>query len=241
MKVSKYKNAVFLHKYEKKVEAHRFVPYQKILELASPIKSKKILDVGCGSGELDEVMAKRGGNVIGLDESEKWIAHCEQTYNLPNLSFIHANAAERLPFKDRSFDVVVMNMVLLNVSTLSEVKAILNEIGRVIKKDGIFIFSDLHPICIMTPSVKPNRYQKYSAKFSYFKDGAEYTAGVFLNKDENMEFHNKHWTLETYSSLLAEAGFVIYKLSEPTYGRDAPRILQQYKIPEYLLICCKKG
>jgi ubiquinone/menaquinone biosynthesis C-methylase UbiE len=240
MQVSTYKNSRFLEKYGRKVVAHRLVPFRKIMELLSPLKGKKILDVGCGSGELDELMVKRGANVIGLDRAEKWISRCAKTYHLSGLSFVCVDAAKKLPFRAAEFDAVVMNMVLLNVATLSEVRAIIREVGRVTKKGGTFIFSDLHPICIMTPKVPPRRYQKYSAGFSYFKDGAEYVAGVVLDGKEKIEFQNKHWTLETYSSILEKAGFSIYKLSEPTYGKDAPALLRQYKIPEYLLICCRK-
>jgi ubiquinone/menaquinone biosynthesis C-methylase UbiE len=210
------------------------------MKLLESMKGKKILDIGCGSGELDEEMARRGATVIGLDKSEKWISHCAKTHHLSGLSFIRADAAKKLPFRAAEFDAVVMNMVLLNVATLSEVRAIIREVGRVAKKGGTFIFSDLHPICIMMPKVPPRRYQKYSADFSYFKDGAKYIAGVALDGKEKIEFRNKHWTLETYSSILEKAGFSIYRLSEPTYGKDAPALLRRYKIPEYLLICCEK-
>ena len=95
----------------------------------------------------------------------------------------------------------------------------------------------------MTPKVFPDRYQKYSLKFSYFKDGSEYIAGIMLNekKNQKIEFYNRHWTLETYTTLLDKLGFSVFRLTESHYGKDAPKLLQQYKIPEYLFFGCKKA
>lgn len=48
-----------------------------------------------------------------------------------------------------------------------------------LKKDGGFIFTDLNPIDIMTPKT-PAKTHKYSAGFSYFKDGCKSTSKLFL-------------------------------------------------------------
>lgn len=238
MTVSTYTEKKFLRKYEKKVEAHMLVPFQKILELLRPIKGKRVLDIGSGSGELTSELAKMSGKVIGVDKSRQWIKHCKK-YKFPNLSFVQADAT-KLPFKSASFDAIVMNMVLLNVATLREIGMILKEASRLLRPNGIFLFSDLHPICVMTPKVPPTRYQKYSKNFSYFRDGTEYVAGIRLSKGEKMEFFNKHWTLETYTDLLRKHGLYVYKIAEPTYGKSAPNLLRKFRVPEYILFGCKK-
>jgi ubiquinone/menaquinone biosynthesis C-methylase UbiE len=240
MKVSTYTERKFLQKYQEKVGAHMYVPFQKIIELLKPISGKKILDIGSGSGELAFELAKKGGQVTGVDISKKWIDYCNAEYKNSQITFVRGDAAKRLPFKFNSFDAVVMNMVLLNVSTWSEVEAIFKEIARVLKPNGVLIFSDLHPLCIMSADVPPTRSQTYSKNFSYFKKGAGYTAKVLLGGGKKMEFHNKHWPLEDYTDVLNKNGLCIYKIAEPTYSKNAPKILQKFKVPEYILFGCKK-
>lgn len=87
-------------------------------------KSKKILDVGCGSGELTEEIINqyKNSNVIGCDLYPR-IANC-----------IKCNA-EKLTFKNNYFDNVFMFDVLEHLK--SPQKAI-GEIKRVLKTKGVF-------------------------------------------------------------------------------------------------------
>jgi len=243
MKVSTYTNIDFLKRYENELKARQLVGFKEILKLLGPLKGKRILDIGCGPGNLTKAMADKAATVIGVDKSEKWIDLCNKQYSrIKKLNFIRADAVHMPFLKNDSLDAVVMNMVILNVATLREVESIFKEVSRVLKRGGIFVFSDLHPACIMTPKVFPDRYQKYSSKFSYFKDGSEYIAGIMLNKMKNqkIEFYNRHWTLETYTFLLDKLGLCVFRLTETHYEKDAPRLLQRYQIPEYLFFGCKK-
>jgi hypothetical protein len=118
------------------------------------------------------------------------------------------------------------------------VKKILAEVAKKIQPEGILIFTDLHPI-LFAGQKMPNRSMQYAPRFSYFHSGDKYTASIRLGK-EVIEFHNRHWTLETYTSLLAEQKFLVTKIIEPTYGPEAPKALQKQKFPEYIIFVCKK-
>ncbi len=239
MNTQEYKDADYLKKYEDKVETHKLVPFKKIIELAEVKEGMRILDIGSGSGDLTYEMSSLGASLIGLDSSKQWVDKCIKRYKTDqNLSFIQGNATN-LPFKDSSFELVIMNMVLLNVEKEQDVEKIINEISRVLKKGGRLIFSDLHPVCIMTTKYK-NRFQEYSKNFSYFKNGDRYTVGVKLDSKNKISFKNRHWTLEFYTKLLAKSGLYISRISEPTYDNKAPLKLRNYKIPEYILFLCNK-
>ena len=240
MSVSTYTDDEFLKKYEERAEVHKLVPFKKIIELLGDIKGKHVLDLGCGTGDLTEELTEKGATMVGADKSAKWIDFCKKRYGKKkNLSFERADGVDLSKFKTASFDAVTMNMVLLNVDTLEEIGKIFKEVSRVLKLEGIFIFSDLNPILKMIPKTA-NRTQTNLPGFSYFKDGSQLTAKIELKDGGFIEFVNRHWTLETLTKLLEEAGLCVTRLAEPTYEKDAPGVLKEFTIPEYILFVCKK-
>lgn len=67
--------------------AHAFV-WQKaadLLELLDPKSGERVLDLGCGTGQLTAQIASRGADVIGIDRSPEMIAQARE--NFPNLKF----------------------------------------------------------------------------------------------------------------------------------------------------------
>ncbi len=237
MAIQTYQDEDYLKKYEERAKIHRLVPFQKIIELMDEVSEKNILDIGCGTGDLTDMLFNEGAKVTGIDISHKWINLCKDRYSGKigqRLNFQTMSGSD-LSFSDDFFDIVVMNMVLLNIDTLEEVESFFRNISRVLKPGGVFIFSDLHPILIMTPRVR-NRYIHHAKDFSYFRDGCQYTAGIEEPDGKTIEFIDRHWTLETYSKMLEQNGMCILTISEPTYGSDAPEELQRYNIPEYILL-----
>jgi SAM-dependent methyltransferase len=70
-----------------------------------------ILDLGCGTGRFSELLAQRfGGQVIGIDPSEKMVQQARRKSNPGNISYWKASA-EALPLSDRRADLVFMSMV----------------------------------------------------------------------------------------------------------------------------------
>ena len=55
---------------------------------------------------------------------------------------VAASITERLPYEDNSLDVVVMHMLMNNFKDLKMREKIINEISRVLKKDGVAIIAD---------------------------------------------------------------------------------------------------
>ncbi|PPR77229.1 MAG: Ubiquinone biosynthesis O-methyltransferase [Alphaproteobacteria bacterium MarineAlpha2_Bin1] len=84
-----------------------------------PLKNLRILDIGCGGGILSEPMARLGGEVVGVDPSEKNIkiakAHSEQN----NLSIDYINStAEQLVEWGEKFDVILNMEVVEHVNNI---------------------------------------------------------------------------------------------------------------------------
>jgi ubiquinone/menaquinone biosynthesis C-methylase UbiE len=102
----------------------------------------EVLEVGCGRGGGAFYMATRLGakGVVGCDISDVHQAFCKRVHgDVPNLRFQKGDA-ERLPFGDEAFDVVV------NVESLhcyANVDAFLSEVQRVLVRGGHFLVADI--------------------------------------------------------------------------------------------------
>ena len=66
-----------------------------------------VLDIGCGAGAVLNALSRRIGRGVGIDVSERMLAHARQrNAGDPKMGFTRGDAA-RAPFADGSFDVVV--------------------------------------------------------------------------------------------------------------------------------------
>ena len=79
-----------------------------VVELLDPKGKERILDVGCGTGELASSIQSSGATVVGVDSSPDMIAQAKVNY--PDVEFKVQDAAH-LSFEDR-FDAVFSNAAL---------------------------------------------------------------------------------------------------------------------------------
>jgi trans-aconitate methyltransferase len=105
---------------------------EDLLEILSPQKSDRILDLGCGTGQLTHRIANTGAVAIGIDRSPEMIAQAQQNY--PNVQFEVADATN-FTFSE-PFDAVFSNAVL---HWVKPPEAAINCIWQVLKPGGRFI------------------------------------------------------------------------------------------------------
>ena len=106
------------------------------------LKGKTVLDLGCGDGILSKVFRGQNANVFAIDGSSKMIDIAKANAKNENIDFRVGDISEKLPYEDESFDVVVCNMVLMYCENVFE---IITEVSRILKPNGKFIFSVVHP------------------------------------------------------------------------------------------------
>ncbi|HVZ58681.1 MAG TPA: class I SAM-dependent methyltransferase [Patescibacteria group bacterium] len=98
-----------------------------------------ILDLGCGGGRSTIPLHNMGYKVEGIDIAENLIKELKKKN--PSVKAIVGDAMD-MPYKDRSFDIVLFSHNSLDcMYPYSARKRTLNEIDRVLKKKGFFIFS----------------------------------------------------------------------------------------------------
>src|SRR5512135_773248 len=92
---------------------------EDVVKLLDPRRGERILDLGCGAGQLARVIADAGAHVTGLDKSPEMIA--QATANFPDLDFRVGDASD-FTF-DVHFDAVFSNAALHWVRDLEGVVA----------------------------------------------------------------------------------------------------------------------
>lgn len=122
------------------VETRRNVGKRKKRLLIFKIsKKQKILDLGCGDGLNISVLWKMGiKNVVGVDISKDLI---KKAKILNPKNKFYQGRASKLPFKDNSFDVVLVDSVFHHL--MSYPKPI-TEIKRILKDSGKLCFIEPH-------------------------------------------------------------------------------------------------
>ncbi|WP_130860645.1 class I SAM-dependent methyltransferase [Gracilibacillus phocaeensis] len=89
---------------------HAFVSQygESVIDLLAPKKGEKILDAGCGTGDLANQLYQRGAHVIGIDQSQNMIHQAQHKY--PDIIFQVQDMME-LAYHD-TFDAVFSNATL---------------------------------------------------------------------------------------------------------------------------------
>lgn len=100
--------------------------------------SKKLLDLGCGTGNDVARLAGAGFHVTGLDFSSKAIDSA-RAKEIQGADFAQANMADSLPFPANCFDAVLSN-VAFHMFDDSTTARVVSEVRRILKPGGDFIF-----------------------------------------------------------------------------------------------------
>ena len=106
-----------------------------------PFKNLNILDIGCGGGLLSEPMTRLGGNVTGIDASEKNIisAKIHAKQNNLNISYF-CNSPENFK-SNKKFDLV-LNMEI--VEHVEDVNFFIKKSSELLKKNGLMFVATLN-------------------------------------------------------------------------------------------------
>lgn len=125
-------------------------PCERVLFEAYIPTGSAILDLGVGGGRTTLYLASRASRYVGVDYAAAMVKTCEAKF--PGLEFRVADAANLSIFPDASFDVVVfafngIDYVLPEQSRQS----CFAQIYRVLKANGVFIFSSHNARAVLIP------------------------------------------------------------------------------------------
>jgi ubiquinone/menaquinone biosynthesis C-methylase UbiE len=151
---------------------------ETMVEKVTDIEGKRLLDLGCGTGNLISFLLERFPQVeiVGLDPSAGMREVAARRFSdHPNVSISTGDALD-IPFPDDYFHYVMSNLALHHV--LPDARGMCaGEIGRVLKTGGKLIYSDV--FCgVDGPPEDPDRcrdiIEKITAKALYSLEHGAY-------------------------------------------------------------------
>jgi len=99
---------------------------------------KRVLDAACGEGYGTAMLAGVAAQVVGVDIDAASVEHARARYaQRANLEYRQADVT-KLPFDDRSFDIVVSFETLEHLAAQEQ---LLREFSRVLVDDGVLVLS----------------------------------------------------------------------------------------------------
>jgi len=128
---------------------HRLLKAEKIIRLVEtirPLKSARVLDIGTGAGVIAHTLAQRVGSegeVHSLDVGDERVER--DGYQFQQVT------DPRLPFPDKSFDIVLSNHVIEHVGDTPEQRLHVSEIHRVLRDDGLVYLATATRWLVMEP------------------------------------------------------------------------------------------
>lgn len=180
-----------------------------------PAPGALTIDIGCGEGRVGRDLAGRGHRVVGVDVSWAMAEACT-THADPQPAIVGDGA--ELPLRSSIADLAVAFMSLQGVDDLD---GVLRETARVLIPGGRLHMAIVHPLDSAGDWVDRDPSAAFVIEGSYL--GAHHPVDEVERDGLAMTFHLEHRPLGVYSRALADAGFVIEVIEEPTTDDEGSR------------------
>ena len=196
----------------------------------------RVLDVGCGEGQVARRAAALGARVVGVDPTAAQLAGAVARGG--GVGYARA-AAEHLPLPDGAVDAVV---ICLTLEHLEPFEPAVHEMARVLAVGGIFCCFLNHPL-LQTPG--SGWIDDHILEEQYWR------VGPYLPDDEALEEVSPgvrlpfmHRPLSRYINVMADCGLLVEHMDEPSpppgFIAEAPEYAEAASIPRLLVLRARK-
>ena len=199
------------------------------LEMLPDVEGLNGLDVGCGEGANTRSLARASAKMTGIDIAPTFVRHALAQENQEPLGIHYLTAdALHLPFDDAQFDFASAFMSMMDMPQQGDV---LKEIFRILKPQGFFQFTILHP-CFVPPfrkNVRNEDGQVIAVQVAdYFVDiDGSVETWWFSNLPQAEREQSKpfniprfHRTLSEWIGMINMAGFTLEASVEPMASEE---------------------
>lgn len=185
--------------------------FDEVKNIFGDLRGKVALDFGTGAGRTARLLRALGAKkVVGIDHNQTMIDQAASAHE-EGLEFI--KVGKDLPFDEGTFDVALAAHVLVEVSSIEEMRQISREVCRVLKPGGVFI------IVANNSQAIGNDY----LSFSYPKPSQKLISGekipcTIKKGEESFVIDDYYWSEDDYKDVLEEAGFTVSMTFPKTSG-----------------------
>ena len=159
--------------------------YEKMYGLIRPVvKGKTVLELAAGTGLIAKNIVNAAAHIEATDASAEMIAEAKRNNQSAKLHF-SVQDMFRLPYADKSFDVVIVSNAL---HIVPQPEKALAEIHRVLKEDGVLI----------------------APTFTHAGNSFSGKVRAFFLKLAGFPLHSR-WTSEEYLCFLQQNGWTVRK------------------------------
>ena len=161
------------------------VAYEKMYGLIRPVvKGKTVLELAAGTGLIAKNIVNAAAHIEATDASAEMIAEAKRDNQSAKLHF-SVQDMFRLPYADKSFDVVIVSNAL---HIVPQPEKALAEIHRVLRDDGVLI----------------------APTFTHAENSFFGNSKAFFLKLAGFPLHSR-WTSEEYLCFLQQNGWTVRK------------------------------
>jgi len=197
---------------------------ERLLELKP---GEQVLDIACGAGRFARRMAGHGATILAFDHSEKFIERAKNRGTADGkIEFRRIDATDKaamLALGDKHFDAAVCTMALMDMSSI---EPLISTLPKLLKPDGRFVFSVMHPAFESGNSRKmaeaacnDGKYQIVSGVFvTDYANAYEYMGLGILGQPEPQ--HYFHRPVGMLFNTCFKYGFVLDGIEEPTLPEE---------------------
>lgn len=225
---------------------HRFVEKPAMRSVLPDLTGKRVLLLGCGSGEESKLLEEFGGaGLVGIDLSAESIRLAQESY--PEHEFTVGDM-HKLPFANEVYDFVYSS---LTVHYSDNPLSVYKEVSRVLKPGGSFQFSVGHPmrwasdvtdvngrqVRLLGYSEGKNKPQLYGKYHSFSRHQATFSDGMVI----------QYWIgpPSMHFNLLKQAGFTVEEFLETRAIEECKDVDPYYyerfrEFPQWAVFVAKK-
>jgi SAM-dependent methyltransferase len=189
-----------------------------------------ILDIACGNGLTSRKLAELGARVSAFDFSANLIEKAKARENPNSLISYHVidatNEDQLLSLGEQTFDSALSNMALFDIA---DIEALFQALPRLLKPNGIFVFSLTHPAFNNASSMhvmeeiddEGEIKTVYSVKISRYMT-PYHAKGLALRNQPKPQMYFER-PLQYYLNLGFRNGFVLDAFEERAFPPEAPQ------------------